>query len=1136
MFTLNCRAPRIRRKVNIPDTQTVEVRVNRTGRQRRLLYHSRGHHWRFLLRWTIYCAIILSPCAASFTRAESKTPARNQAGSLPDAWVDFLPIKLTVVDRQDIRFRRLSGSTGLSQTRVSSAAQDNLGFIWFGTQYGLNRYDGYRSKVYKHEPGRSHSLSCVYIRSLFVDHSGTLWVGCDRFLDKFDPITETFTHYRVDTQDPRRMPALVTQISEDHSGMLWLATARGLYSFDPATGHTIRYAHDPTDLTSIAGNDVKFTGEDRTGQFWIADSGGLDAFDRKKGKVTRHVPFPSEIGQFHQDQAGVFWITSTSFSCPLATLDLKTNHVTCHSIYYKSHGVTSPVKIYTMLESRDGTVWLGSMQAGLLKIDREHKQIITYHNHPADNESLGSDDVISIFQDKEGDMWICLQETEPYLFAERAQVFENFTYQRGSLVNPLVTTIYEDHNGVLWIASMGGLNRIDRRTGRNTAPAGSGFGNEIMSMIEDRSGALLAGTFQRLQRLDPETGKLSPYARSGEPSTLHKIAIQCLMFDHQGTLWAATYGGVSRFDPATGNFVTYTPDKENTVLFQAIKEDSKGILWLGAQSGLYRFDPRTGQFMLFEHDPDAPSSLSDNRVNSVHFDRTGGMWLGTQNGLDKFDPGTGTFKVYLEQDGLAGNVVSCILEDKRGHLWMGTNNGLSSFDPQTQEFQNFSAADGLPGPDLTGWGSCFKSPNGEMFFGGFSGATAFYPSQLVSSSFVPRTVLTDFRLSGNPVPIGSDSPLHKSITYTDSITLSHQQNIFSIEFSALSYFNAATNRYRYKLEGLDNQWHEVGSDQRTANYTTLPAGTYIFHVQGVTSRGTWSEPGAKLRIEILPPWWNSLWFRVTYSVLLLLLVSGVYFYRVRQRRRAEEEHEKLRQAQADLMHLNRVSTMGELTASLAHEIKQPIAAAVTDARTCLRWLGRDQPDMAEAGEAASRMIKDVTRASDIISRISSLFKKESPQRELLDVNEVVQEMIALLRAEASRYSIAIDGDLANEPPRIMADRVQLQQVLMNLMLNGIEAIKDMGAPGKLTIQTQQAEDHQVLISVTDTGVGLPPEKEEQIFNAFFTTKRGGTGMGLAISRSIIDSHGGRLWATSNPGSGATFQFTLPGKVTVHDVA
>jgi len=246
-----------------------------------------------------------------------------------------------------------------------------------------------------------------------------------------------------------------------------------------------------------------------------------------------------------------------------------------------------------------------------------------------------------------------------------------------------------------------------------------------------------------------------------------------------------------------------------------------------------------------------------------------------------------------------------------------------------------------------------------------------------------------------------------------------------------------------------------------------------------------------------------------------------------ERKLGREERERLRQAQAELAHINRAATMGELTASLAHEIKQPIAAAVTDAKTCLRWLGRDQPDLVEAREAASRIIKDVIRASDIISRIGLLFKKGAAERELVDVNEVIQEMITLLRSEASRCSISIHVDLASDLPKIMADRVQLQQVFMNLMLNGIEAMKDMDSTGELTIKSQQSDDRQLLISVGDTGVGLKPEQAEKMFNAFFSTKPQGTGMGLTISRSIIESHGGRLWATAHSGRGATFQFTLP---------
>jgi PAS domain S-box-containing protein len=262
------------------------------------------------------------------------------------------------------------------------------------------------------------------------------------------------------------------------------------------------------------------------------------------------------------------------------------------------------------------------------------------------------------------------------------------------------------------------------------------------------------------------------------------------------------------------------------------------------------------------------------------------------------------------------------------------------------------------------------------------------------------------------------------------------------------------------------------------------------------------------------------------------LVSGAV-RDVTERTRSEEA---LRQAKADLAHVSRVTTMGELTASLAHEIKQPIAAAITDANTCVRWLGRDQPDLAEAREAASRIIKDATRAADIISRVRLLFEKGTAQKELVDVDEVIREMIVLLRSEANRHSISIRIELAEDLPKVMADRVQLQQVFMNLMLNGIDAMKGMAGGGELTIKSQRGENEQLVVSVSDTGVGLPAEQADQIFNAFFTTKPHGTGMGLRISRSIVESHGGRLWAAANSPRGASFYFTLPSAGAAQQVA
>jgi signal transduction histidine kinase/ligand-binding sensor domain-containing protein len=990
--------------------------------QQGITHRSEGKSWS-LLRLALLCAVVASSSILSVSRADSRILARTHENDSSTERPDSLPEKIPVVEGQDIRFRRLSKSAGLSQARVATVVQDKLGFIWFGTQYGLNRFDGYKSKVFKHEPGRSDSLSCVYIRSLFVDRSGSLWIGCDRFLDKFEPITETFAHYSIDAQVTGRFPTPIWQITEDVAGKLWLATDRGMYKFDPASGQTIRYVHNPTDKSSIGGNEINFTEENRAGQFWISNSGGLDEFDRSTGKVIRNIPFSSWVGRLHQDKYGIFWITSISAYCALATLNLQTNLVTCHSIHFKSHGMTVPVSISGILESREGTMWLGS-SIGLLKLDREHKQFIRYHYHPSDNESLESDNVIFLYQDGEGNVWTCFQGTEPNYFTERPQAFENFTYQRGSLADPLVTSIYEDRNGILWIGSMGGLNRIDRQTGKNVVPPGTGVGSEILSILEDRSGVLFSGTFhQGLQKLDRDTGKLSPYERSRAQSNLDRNPIMRLVFDREGTLWAATYGGISRLDRTTGNFITYTPEKENTIQYQEIKEDSQGNLWLGAQSGLHRFDPRTGQFTIYAHDPDDLRSLSDNRVNSLHFDHSGGLWVGTQNGLDRFDQATGTFKAYNEQDGLAGDVVSCILEDDHGLLWMSTNNGLSSFDLHSHRFQNFSAADGLPGSDLTGWGACYQSPRGEMFFGGFSGATAFYPGRTANSPFVPRTVLTDFRLFGNPVPIGSGSPLVRSITYADTITLSQRQNIFSIEFSALSYFNPETNRYRYELEGLDDHWHEVGSDQRIASYTTLPVGTYIFHVEGATSRGNWSEPGATLRIIILPAWYQTFWFRGVCALLVLAILWLTYQLRLMQlhqqfhvaiearvderTRIARELHDTLLQSFNGL--LLRFQAVSNLLPGRPQEAKQRIDSAIEQASNAitegrdavheLRSGGLMNLDLAQAiGNFATELLSQPTNETRPEFRV----QVEGTPR---DLNPIVRDEAYRIAAEALRNAI-----------------------------------------------------------------------------------------------------------------------------------
>ena len=1159
---------------------------------------------------------------------------------------------MPVVDAKDIRFSRLSTDEGLSQTKVSQVVQDDQGFMWFGTQYGLNRYDGYHFKLFVHDPRNPNSLSGAYIRTLFKDRNGALWVGCDQFLNKFNRTTETFTRYPV---------PFVNDISQDRAGTLWLASVTGLYSLDPGSGTIRHYSHNPNDPSSL-GDDVKASRQDKEGRFWVVNSGHLDEFDRRTGKVTRHIPIPgAPLGfGFYEDRFGVFWIFHDNPNA-LSVFDPKKNTLTNYSFRELEPSAKALTVIMAMTEDRNGNLWLATHGAGLLKFDREHRRFIRYRNDPNDPNSLPQNDVENLFADREGSVWVCLGRMGITHFTTNPLPFKRIPHLDSSegAVEPFVGAIYEDRQGILWIGTPEALHSLDRKTGRYTSyhrPDGPAASTDVITINEDRSGNIWAGTYNHgLLRLDRRTGKFQIFRHNpADPYSLSNDIVTRLLVDHNGTLWVATNDGLNRFDAATGRFAVYKPAPPRRIVdYLELVEDQKGALWLGTDSsGLHRFDPATGQFTSYEHDMDRPSTLSDNRVNSVHFDRSGTMWVGTQNGLDKFDAKTGTFTVYTQRDGLPSNAVGCILEDDHRNLWMSTNRGIAKFDPQTAAVNSYSTAEGLPGPDLTGWGACFRNSSGEMFFGGFNGATFFHPDSVADPSYTPPMVLTEFRLSGSPVGIGGGSPLSKSITYTTLLTLSHEQRNFSLAFSALSYLSPGTNRYRYKLEGLDETWHEVGSAERLASYTTLPAGVYTFRAQGATSRGVWSDPGAAVLIRILPPWWSTWWFRLGCAAVAVLLLGGFYQWRIRHlrrqekhlrdvvetipamafssgpdgsaefvnrpwldysglsekanlgsgweltihpddldehlskwrasletgapfenesrqrdahgeyrwflvravplrdehgkvlkwygtltdiedRKRSEQERERFRQLQADLAHENRVSMMGELAASLSHELRQPITAAITDAQTCLRWLTRDQPDVEEAREATMRTMKDGIRAAEIIDRLRSFYRKGAPpERELVDVNELVREMLVLLGTEADRYSIRMRTDLAAELPKVTADPVQLQQVLMNLMLNGIDAMKNVDGTRELTIRSQRVEDGELQVSVSDTGVGLPPQQEDQIFDAFFTTKAHGSGMGLRISRSIVESHGGRLWAAANSPRGANFYFTLSAKIQV----
>src|ERR1700733_8061001 len=474
-----------------------------------------------LLRSAVRCFAVALLCAAAWATSQNGGrptghPTVDPA-VVPLAHVDPHTITLPVADARGIRFTRLSTDDGLSQTRVLQIVQDDQGFMWFGSQYGLNRYDGYKFKVFKHEPGRTNSLSGVFISSLFKDRSGALWIGCDEFLDKFEPVTETCTHYRIDTRDAQGEPVPPPQISQDHTGVLWLSTLRGFFRFDPSTGKSIRYRHDPNNPFSLSSDEVKQTGEDRRGRIWVGTSQGRDAVDRDTGKVTLHVQLVEKMEMsFDEDRSGVFSIAHVSGDF-LAVFDRKTNTLTHYSFHDGHPADALPTGVMSMLEDHDGTMWFATLGNGILKFDREGRKFVRYRHDPTNPDSLAEDDVAALFQDHEGNIWAGLHMMTPTRFSTRPPLFESFKHEPGnpnSLRGSMVNSIYQDHQGTLWIGSIDALYRVDRNSGKYTVlwPTGPGVSPRPTPVLEDRSGFLWIGNGDLgLTRYDPKTGRFKTF-------------------------------------------------------------------------------------------------------------------------------------------------------------------------------------------------------------------------------------------------------------------------------------------------------------------------------------------------------------------------------------------------------------------------------------------------------------------------------------------------------------------------------------------------------------------------------------------------------------------------------------------------
>ncbi len=546
-------------------------------------------------------------------------------------------------------------------------------------------------------------------------------------------------------------------------------------------------------------------------------------------------------------------------------------------------------------------IWVPS-SLGLYYFDRQTERLTRlFHHDESSPESLNDDAVISVYQDRGGVLWVGTENGGLNALNFQQKQFARYGYRPAdpdSLSPGRVTAIYRDSEDALWVGfSPRALDRLDRKTGHFTHyPAiksledgnGSEKGTDVNGIYKDSRGYLwLGGWGAGLDRLDERTGQVKHYRhKPDDPNSLPSNHVIRIFGDRGGRLWVGHIDGVARLDPANGRFTFYRPDPKNPTKYgnaaSGFYQDRSGTIWVSRGEGvLSRYDDKSDKFVDYLPDSRDPHKLNGGDVNTIHEDRTGALWMGASDGLYRYNRQDETFTRYTENQGLPSSTIQGILEDKAGRLWISTKNGLSRFDPQTETFRNYDVSDGLQSNDFSR-ASYAQGPDGEMFFGGSKGLNAFYPEAIRDNPYVPPVVITSFKVFNKPVPVGRESVLKKAIPYVDSLTLSHRDNVFSFEFAALSYANAQKNHYRYKLEGFEPSWNQVGSKQRLATYTNLDPGKYVFRVQGSNSDGVWNEEGASLTIVIAPPWWGTPWFRTLCGVLIMALVWAIYQFRVRQ--------------------------------------------------------------------------------------------------------------------------------------------------------------------------------------------------------------------------------------------------------------
>jgi signal transduction histidine kinase/ligand-binding sensor domain-containing protein len=1035
---------------------------------------------------------------------------------------------------QPYYFRHYEVESGLSNNAVMCSVQDKLGFMWFGTRDGINRFDGYTFKAYRFGNNSKHYKSSGnnFIHALNIDASGSLLLATEKEIYRYDAQLDSFIFLVSSKYFP------IDEIVTDHKGNIWFNADNVLNKY--VQNFKQLKIYEPQKFFHASSVSI-----DKNGHLWAATPAGFlkkyneaddtfssfDLFAHSDQNLPRNINLIQCTGDdkvlIGTNKAGFKIFNTKSFiysDIPLCC------------------GELDNLFIRSFLQVSSTQTWIGT-ETGIFIYDAQTGESRRIQKNSSDQYALTDNVIYTLCKDKEGGIWVGTYFGGINYYPKQFTPLQKFYHKsfENSLSGNIVREIREDQFGNLWIGTEdGGLNKLDAKTGKfthykpdHTPQSISYIGVHDLLALENE---LWIGTFEHgLDILNIKTGKVVRHYGASPENGLRSNFPFCLMKTEEGEIIVGTTVGIYTYSRAKDYFESI-PGLPAYDLYMCILKDANSTLWGGVPGkGVYYVDTKTGASGNFRFDPSDPTSISSDKVNSIFEDSKKNLWFATENGLCKWNPAKRNFKRYGTNNGFPSNFMLAILEDGKGNLWISTTQGLACFDPQKGKTQVYTTANGLLS-DQFNFSSAFKDKDGRMYFGSAKGLISFHPSEFSQDSFIPPVYLTGLQVNNQDIAIApKGSPLKRSIIYTDKIILNYNQSTFSLDFAALGYTAPQNLEYAYQLEGLFNNWTYV-KGIRKANFTKLEPGTYVFKVKASSSSGIWSDEETKMIIEILPPWWATRWAYTAYVMLTIVLIY--YFFHNYHKRIEEKNRRKI-----ELMEIAKekeilqveiakekemLESKIEFFTNVAHEIRTPLTlikvplvkiirktAGMPDVENSLKIIGRN----------TNRLIE---LSNQLLDFRQTELKAYSLSLEKVNISELLSEAHINFSTLAEQNNINIKIDLPSTPLFAFVDVDAFNKIIYNLLGN---AVKYAATIVHISLLPYYKDDNSFTILIKNDGFLIPDHLKEKIFEPFYRIKetetKKGTGIGLALARSLALMHKGKLLLEQPEDNRNVFSLTLP---------